>query len=98
MRGTRENKFRATHIDSHMAHDACMMRKSDVLVLIVYALCFDGTLGSGFVVDNECARDVDFDSAGIGDGSFQAVRTLAASIGIDLHSFGGHGECCAGVT
>jgi hypothetical protein len=83
----RENKI-LTHIDSHMAHNACMMWKSNILVFVVYALCIDGTFGSWFVVDDECARDIDFDGAGIGDCSFQTVRALAS---IYLHTFGHDG-------
>lgn len=69
-----------------MAHHAGVVRKSDILILIVYTLCFDGTPGSWLVVDNESALDVDLDSAGVGDSFLQAIGALARRI----DAFGSH--------
>lgn len=59
-----------THIHSDMAHDAGMVRKTDIFALVMNTIGLDGALGSRsrFFVDNECALDVDLDSTGIGNG------------------------------
>lgn len=46
-------------------------------------------LGTGLVVDDEGARDVDLDSARIGDGLLQAGWALATQTGVYLRDIGG---------
>jgi len=52
-----------------MAHDAGMMRKPDILALVMHALGIYGTSGPGswFFVDDKCALNIDLDSSGVGD-------------------------------
>lgn len=85
---------KATHIDGHMAHDTGMVRKPDVLVLVVHPVGFDGTARSWFIVDDECARDVDLDGAGVADrllhprharGALAADISLRRSVGGGSH-------------
>jgi hypothetical protein len=76
-----------------MAHNAGMVRKPDILVLVVYTISFDGASGAVIIVDDEGARDIYLHSAGVGDGLLHprhAPRTLAT--GIRLRAIGGsHG-------
>jgi hypothetical protein len=51
-----------------MAHDSGMVRKPDVLVLIMHALGFNGATGAELVVDDKGALDINFNGAGVGNG------------------------------
>ena len=65
MRGT-GGGVRRTHINSNMAHHTLMVRESYILTLIMHTIGIR-TLGSGLIIDNKSALDVNLDSAGIGD-------------------------------
>jgi hypothetical protein len=71
-----------------MAHDASMVRKSNILVFIMNTFGF-GTLGTDLVVDDKGARDIDLDGARVGNGLLQAGRALATQTGIYLRNIGG---------
>lgn len=61
-----------------MAHNASMVRQSNILILIVYTLCLNRTPGTWLVVDNKCTLDVDLDSTGIGDSLLQTIESLSS--------------------
>jgi hypothetical protein len=71
-----------------MAHDASVVRKSNILVFIMHALGLRA-LGTGLVVDDEGARDVDLDGARVGDCLLQAGWALATQTGVYLRDIGG---------
>jgi hypothetical protein len=78
----------STYIDGDMAHDTSVVRKSNILVFIMHALG-PGALGTGLVVDDEGARDVDLDGARVDDGLLQAGWALATQTGVYLRDIGG---------
>lgn len=69
----------ATHIDGDMAHDSSVMRQTDILILVVNPLGFDGAARPGLVVDDKGALDVDLDRAGVRNGLLNPW-TLATDI------------------
>lgn len=58
---------RITHVNSNMAHQASVMGKTNIMALIMDAVRPYGTLGSGVIINNKGALDVDLDSSWIGD-------------------------------
>lgn len=81
LRGTQQkSRESSTHIDSDMAHHTSMMGETDILVLVVYTVGLHGTPRAYIIVDNECARDVDLDRAGVADCLLQASGALATNV------------------
>lgn len=63
-----------------MAHNTGMMGKTDIFVLVVHAVGLDRAPRPDIVVDNECARDIDLDGAGVADRLLQASGALATAV------------------
>lgn len=75
LRGTTAGEIclQDTHVNCHMAHHACMMRKPNVLALVMNAIAIRYTVGRwGLVVNDIGTLHVYLDGAGVGDSVLQA--------------------------